>query len=350
MKIRDHFTQIQPLDQAAMKAARSRQNQLTKPTGSLGRLEDLSIQLAGITANPRPRFNNKGIIIMAADHGVASEGVSAYPADVTPQMVMNFLQGGAAINVLARQMGAAVTVVDIGVAYDFKGIAGLAHRKISLGTQNIRQGPAMTLRQAEDAIQVGVEVIQGEIKNGLDLVATGEMGIANTTASSAITAVLTGLPAEQVTGKGTGVSDEGLQNKIQVIKEAIFINTPDSGDPMDVLSKLGGYEIAGLVGVMIGAAEQRVPVVIDGFISSAAALVATELVPNVKPYLIASHRSVEIGHQAIYKKMGLQPLLDLGMRLGEGSGAVLAFPIIDAAARLLDEMATFEEAGVSEKE
>jgi nicotinate-nucleotide--dimethylbenzimidazole phosphoribosyltransferase len=287
---------------------------------------------------------------MAADHGIVKEGVSAYPSEVTAQMVLNFLNNGAAVNVLARQAGALVKVVDIGVDYDFHGMEGLLHRKIAYGTMNMLKGPAMTPVQTEAALQVGIELVQSEINQGLDLVAIGEMGIGNTTASSAITAVLTGLPVEQVTGRGTGIDDAGLQKKIQVIREAIRLNAPDPQDALDVLAKVGGLEIAGLAGVIIGAAARRVPVVVDGFISGTAALVAAKLIPEVKPYLIASHRSVEIGHLAIWNTLGLHPLFDLGLRLGEGTGAVLAFHLIEAATRILDEMATFDEAGVSNKE
>lgn len=340
---------IPPFDLAAAQSARTHQALLTKPSGALGYLEELSVQLAGMTGNPRPRFHQKGVIVMAADHGIAKEGVSAYPPEVTPQMVLNFLQGGAAVNVLAHQANATVKVVDIGVAYDFHEVEGLIHRKVAPGTRSLRTGPAMTRAQAEDAIQVGMDVVEGEIAAGLDLVATGDMGIGNTTPSSAITAVLTGLPVEQVTGRGTGIDEAGLYKKIRVIEEAIRVNAADPHDAMDVLAKLGGLEIAGLAGVVIGAAARRVPVVVDGFISGAAALVAAQMVPAVKPYLIASHQSVEIGHQAIWKKLGLRPLLNLDLRLGEGTGAVLAFHIIDAAARILDEMATFSEAGVSDK-
>jgi nicotinate-nucleotide--dimethylbenzimidazole phosphoribosyltransferase len=343
------FPPIPPFDDEASQTARDRQALLTKPSGSLGYLEELSIQLAGITGNSRPHFRHKGVIIMAADHGIALEGVSAYPPEVTAQMMMNFLNGGAAINVLARQANATVKIVDIGVAYDFNSMEGLIHRKIAPGTRNMCKGPAMTRRQAEEAIQAGIDIVQSEINNGLDLVASGEMGIGNTTPSSAITAVLTGLPVEQVTGRGTGIDDAGLARKIEAIREAIRVNTPDPNDPMEVLIRLGGLEIAGLAGVAIGAAAKRIPVVVDGFISATAALVATELAPAIKPYLIASHQSVEIGDQAIWKKLGLRPILNLDMRLGEGTGAVLAFHIIEAAVRLLDEMATFSEAGVSVK-
>jgi len=341
---------IPSIDVSSSTQARERQGTLTKPAGSLGLLEDLSIQLAGMTGKARPRFHRKGVIVMAADHGIVKEGVSAYPSEVTAQMVLNFLNNGAAVNVLARQAGAFVKVVDIGVDYDFHGVEGLLHRKIANGSMNMLKGPAMTRTQAEAALQVGIELVQSEINQGLDLVAIGEMGIGNTTASSAITAVLTGLPVEQVTGRGTGIDDAALQKKIQVIQQAIRFNAPDPQDALDVLAKVGGLEIAGLAGVIIGAAARRVPVVVDGFISGTAALVAAKLVPEVKPYLVASHRSVEIGHQAIWNSLGLHPLLDLGLRLGEGTGAVLAFHIIEAATRLLDEMATFDEAGVSNKE
>ena len=344
------FPTLPDFDHHTAGLARLRQQQLTKPAGALGALETLSIQLAGITGNARPTFRKPGVIIMAADHGVVLEGVSAYPAEVTPQMVFNFLRGGAAVNVLARQAGASVTVVDVGIAYDFNGSGGLIHHKIAPGTQNILKGPAMTKRQAEEAVQVGIEIARAEIDAGLDLVATGEMGIGNTTPSSAIAAVMTGLPVETVTGRGTGVDDDGLQRKIQVIREAIEVNQPDPRAPFDVLVKLGGLEIAGLVGVIIGAASCRVPVVIDGFISGAAALIAAEMLPGVKPFLIASHQSEEIGHAVILQRMNLRPLLNLGMRLGEGTGAVLAFHLIQAAAGILNEMATFSEAGISDKE
>lgn len=343
------YPSIPPFDVFASNQARNRQGILTKPLGSLGILEDLSVQLAGITGKERPSFQRKAIITMAADHGIVSEGISAYPAEVTPQMVFNILNGGAAINVLAQMAGAQVRVVDIGVAYDFQNITGLIHRKIAFGTMNMLEGPALTRSQAEQAIQIGIEVIQSEINNGLDLVATGDMGIGNTTASSAITAVFTGLPVAQVTGRGTGLDDKGLCKKVELIEEAIRINDPDPKDAMDVLIKVGGLEIAGLVGVILGAAAQRVPVVVDGFISGAAALVAAEMVPTVKRYLIASHQSVEIGHQAIWNQLGLHSLLDLGLRLGEGTGSALAFHLVEAASRILDEMTTFSEAGVSNK-
>lgn len=341
---------IPTLDEAAMQAARDRQDQLTKPRGSLGRLEELSIQLAGMKADPLPSVERKAVIVMAADHGVTAEGVSAYPAEVTRQMVLNFLRGVAAINVLTRQAGARVTIVDIGVAAEFESAAGLVQRKVMCGTLNLAQGPAMTRAEAEQAIQVGMDILDDETARGLDLVATGDMGIGNTTASSAILAALTGLPVAQVVGRGTGVDDEGLQRKVKVIERALSVNKPDANDALDVLHKVGGLEIAGLAGVMIAAASRRTPVVVDGFISTAAAMIAVGLAPRVRDFLLGSHQSVEIGHQFMLKHLNLTPLLDLNMRLGEGTGAALAFHLIDASTRILREMATFGEAGVSDKE
>ncbi len=340
---------IPPIDVSAQNAARARQDQLTKPAGSLGQLEDLSVQLAAITGQLNPLLTRKAVVVMAGDHGVAHEGVSAYPAEVTPQMVSNFLHGGAAINVLARQAGAHVIVVDVGVNADFDPVPGLKRRKVARGTQNMVRGPAMTRTQAEEAIAVGLDIVEEEFAKGLDVIATGDMGIGNTTPSAAICAVLTGLPVAQVTGRGTGVDDAGLQHKVAMIERALDVNRPDRSDPLDVLSKVGGLEIAGLTGVIIGGAAHRVPVVIDGFISGAAALIAAALVPEVKPYLIAAHQSVEIGHRAMLEHLGLRPLLNLNLRLGEGTGAALAFHLIEAAVRILNEMATFDEAGVSHK-
>lgn len=336
-------------DEPSAALARQRQSHLTKPAGSLGRLEELSIQLAGIQANPRPQAGRKAVIVRAGDHGVVAEGVSAYPSAVTSQMVYNFLNGGAAINVLARQAGARVTVVDVGVATDFKGVAGLVHRKVAPGTHNMALGPALTRAEAEQAVQVGIDVANAEAARGLDMLATGEMGIGNTTPSSAITALYSRLPVSQVVGRGTGVDDSGLSRKISAIQRALEVNQPDPSDPLDVLAKVGGLEIAGLAGVVIGAAANRVVVVIDGFISTAAALIAVRLAPETQPYLIAAHQSVEAGHLALLRLLGLRPLLDLDLRLGEGTGAVLAFHLLEAAAHILNEMATFESAGVSGK-
>jgi len=345
----DTIGRIAPLDATAVQAARARQTQLTKPAGSLGRLEDLAIQIAGITGQPRPQLHQPTVIVMAADHGVARQGVSAYPAEVTPQMVQNFLRGGAAINVLARHIGAHVVVVDMGVASPIAPHRGLIDRKIAPGTRDFTVEPAMTREQARLAVEVGIAVVLDTIALGADLIATGDMGIGNTTAASAIVAAITGQPVAPVTGRGTGVDDAGLARKIAVIERALALHQPDPADGLAVLACLGGFEIGGLVGVMIGAAAKRVPVVIDGFISGAAALIACALAPTVQPYLIAGHRSVERGHAAVFAQLDLEPLLDLGMRLGEGTGAVLAQSLCLAACKTLDEMATFGEARVSEK-
>jgi nicotinate-nucleotide--dimethylbenzimidazole phosphoribosyltransferase len=341
---------IPSLDLNAQAAALARQGTLTKPAGSLGRLEALSVQLAAAMGQARPSVARKAVIVMAGDHGVVAEGVSAFPAEVTPQMVLNFVHGGAAIKVLARLANARVVVVDVGVAADLPTVPGLVLRKVARGTQNMARGPAMTRAQAEAAIMVGIDVVQAEIDKGLDLVATGDMGIGNTTPSAAIVAVLTGRPVAQVTGRGTGVDDAGLARKVTIIERALAVNKPDPNDAMDVLSKVGGLEIAGLAGVILGAAAHRVPVVIDGFISGAAALIAAGLKPEAKPYMIAAHQSVEIGHRAALELLGLRPVFDLDLRLGEGTGAALAFHVIEASARILNEMATFADAGVSGKD
>jgi nicotinate-nucleotide--dimethylbenzimidazole phosphoribosyltransferase len=333
----------------AQTIAQARHNALTKPAGSLGQLEELSVQLAAITGELNPSLVRKAVIVMAGDHGVAQEGVSAFPSEVTPQMVLNFLHGGAAINVLARCARARVVIVDVGVKVDFDPLPGLERCKVARGTQNMTRGPAMTRAQAEDAITVGLKIVEKEYAKGLDVIATGDMGIGNTTSSAAIGAVITGLPVAQVTGRGTGVDETGLKRKILMIERALEVNAPDRSDPLDVLSKVGGLEIAGLVGVIIGGAAHRLPVVLDGFISGAAALIAAGLMPAVTPYLIAAHQSVEIGHHAMLDRLGLRPLLNLNLRLGEGTGAALAFNLLDASVHILNEMATFAEAGVSEK-
>ncbi len=344
------IARIGELDQEAMALAAARQARLTKPLGSLGRLEELSLKVAGIQGNARPRADRKAIVTMAADHGVCREGVSLYPADVTPQMVFNFLHGGAAINVLARQQGARLLVVDVGVAADLPTEQErLVNAKVAYGTANMAEGAAMSRQQAVQAIEAGIEAVERLLADGgLDMVGTGDMGIGNTTASSAVVAALTGEPVAQVTGRGTGLDDAGLRNKIAVIERCLALNQPDSSDGLDVLAKVGGLEIAGITGVILGAAANRVVAVIDGFISGAGALVAQSLAPRSVDYMVAGHLSVEMGHQAVMRKLGLVPLLDLNMRLGEGTGAALAMSVIEAGVRTLNEMATFDEAGVSE--
>ena len=340
---------ISPIDISLLEETQKRLDNLTKPRGSLGRLEEIAKQVVAITRERNPVLQDKVIVTMAADHGVAAEGVSAYPQAVTPQMVYNFLSGGAGINVLAQHVGARVVVVDMGVAVDLTPHAELIVRKVEYGTQSIKNGPAMSREQAIQAIEAGIQIVESERKKGLDIVGTGDMGIANTTPSSAIVAAITGAPVAEVTGRGTGISDEALANKIDVIETALAVNQPDRTDPVDVLAKVGGFEIGGLVGVILGAAAQRIPVVVDGFISTAAALIATELAANAKDYLFCAHHSVEVGHQLTLEHIGKEPLLDLQLRLGEGTGAALAMHIIEAGVKILNEMASFEEAGVAEK-
>ncbi len=339
---------IGALDERAISAARARQDILTKPAGSLGTLEDISTKVAGITGNAMPKMKDKVIITMAGDHGVTDDGVSAYPKEVTAQMVYNFLNDGAAINVLARHAGARVVIVDMGVAVDFTH-ERLVSKKIAYGTANMAKGPAMSYEAAVRSIEAGIESFESEAKKGVDIVGVGDMGIGNTTPSSAIVAVITGYDVEKVTGRGTGIDDAGLEKKIGVIEEAIRVNKPNNKDAIDVLAKVGGFEIGGMAGVILAAASHRVPVVIDGFISGTAALVAYGIAPAVKDYMIAAHRSVERGHSVTLDYIGLKPLLDLDMRLGEGTGAALGISIVDAACKILGEMATFEDAGVSEK-
>ncbi len=341
---------IPPLDTEAMRQAAARQDMLTKPQGSLGRLERLSIQVAGITGNPRPRIVHKVITTMAGDHGVVEEGVSAFPQEVTPQMVYNFLRGGAAINVLARHVGARVVVVDMGVAADLESHPELVDRKVARGTNNMARGPAMTREQAEQAILNGAAVVEAELARGLDILGTGDMGIGNTTPSAAIAAAISGRAPGEIVGRGTGVDDAGLARKVAAVQRALAVNRPDPYDGLDVLAKVGGFEIGGLAGAMLAAAAHRRPVVVDGFISTAAALIAVTLAPQVRPYLIAAHRSQEKGHRIMLEWLGLEPVLDLDLRLGEGTGAALAIGVVEAACKVLDEMATFAEAGVSEKE
>lgn len=341
---------IKPLDKEALIKARARQDILTKPQGSLGRLEELSVQLAGIQGKPVPQIKNKAIMVMAGDHGVVAEKVGNWPQEVTAQMVYNFLGGGAGINVIARQAGARVIVVDMGVATELTSSPQLISRKIDFGTRNMALGPAMTAEQAVKSIETGIELVSAEVTKGLDILGTGDMGIGNTTASSAIFAAITGRPVAEITGRGTGLTDEQLAHKVSVINRALEVNQPDPAQPLDVLAKVGGFEIGGLAGVMLAAASNRIPVVIDGFISGAAALIATTLCPTLKDYLIAAHLSTEAGHRLLLEHLGLKPLLSLDMRLGEGTGAALGIFLAEAAVRVLTEMATFAEAGVSEKE
>jgi nicotinate-nucleotide--dimethylbenzimidazole phosphoribosyltransferase len=348
-----------PLDAASMAEATATLDTLTKPPGSLGVLESLVTQLAGISGTPRPTFRRRAIVVAAADHGVARQGVSAYPASVTGQMVANFLAGGAAINVLAAAVGAEVTVIDAGVASPIPepAIVGggpaegrpatLIRAPVRPGTDDMTVRAAMRRVDAMRAIAVGLEVVEALEERGVDVIAVGEMGIGNTTAASAIVAALTGLPPARVTGRGTGIDDPTHARKVDTISRALDRHRPDPADPIGVLAAVGGLEIGALVGVMVGAVAAGRPVVLDGFITGAAALIAVGLAPGVAPRLIAGHRSSEPGHAIILERLGLRPLLELDLRLGEGTGAALAIGLIDAAVALRDSMATFGSAGVS---
>jgi nicotinate-nucleotide--dimethylbenzimidazole phosphoribosyltransferase len=347
--IQDTLKSIQPVSPIRLKGAQAHLDSLTKPPGSLGLLEDLAKKYAAIRDTDHPSINKKSVIIFAADHGVTEEGISAYPAEVTPQMVQNFLDGGAAINVLARQQNAEVLVVDIGVNHRFAPHPDLLDRKIAFGTRNMAKEPAMTRTQAEESITIGIQMAAELADKGVDLLATGEMGIGNTTASSAIFSVLSGLPASQVTGRGTGIDDKTLDKKIAVIQQALVRHTPDPEDPIDILAKVGGFEIGGIIGLLLGAAAQNIPVVVDGLISSAGASLAIKLNPSVKDYIFPSHRSVEPGQKVFFDLIEAPPLFDLKMRLGEGTGAVLAFSLIEAAVKIYSEMATFQSAGISDR-
>jgi len=359
--MKETLQKILPVNTDFIRKAQKRLDNLTKPQGSLGRLEEFAGRLVAITENEMPELDKKVVFTFAGDHGVADEGVSAFPKEVTPQMVLNFLNGGAGINVLARQAGAEVVVVDMGVDFDFNPyVSPLAKggiktavgtfflsKKVVMGTKNMRKGPAMTREEAEKCINVGIELATEYAKKGYRLFGTGDMGIANTTPSAAIAALLTGKSVSEVTGKGTGIGDDALKNKIKVIEDAVALNNPDPNDPVDVLAKVGGTEIGGIAGLIIGAAANRVPVVIDGFISTAGALIAYCIEPKTKDYMFAAHKSVEIGHTAVLEKIGLRPILDLDLRLGEGTGAALAMLMIEAGLKIYKEMATFGGAGVA---
>jgi nicotinate-nucleotide--dimethylbenzimidazole phosphoribosyltransferase len=337
---------IQPLNEDYMKRAKLKLDSLTKPVESLGRLETIAQKYAAIREDLKPSIKRKMIFTFAGDHGVVAEGVSAYPREVTVQMVLNMLAGGAAVNVLAKHAGAEVTVVDIGVDHDFEAAEGFIIKKVGYGTKNFTKGPAMTRAEALQSIMVGMDLADEYAGNGVDIVGTGEMGIGNTTPSSAILSVFTGLKAAEVTGRGTGIDDEALHKKASIIEKAISVNKPDPEDPMDVLAKVGGFEIGGIAGLIIGCASHRIPVVVDGFISTAGAMIAVAMNPVINEYLFYSHLSSEAGHKQMLEKLGQKPILDLNMRLGEGTGAALAMSVIEAAVKVMSEMATFESAGV----
>ena len=351
-KLNEVISKIERINHSLAERTQKRLDNLTKPKGSLGQIEELAKKIVEITKNENPQIKNKVIFTMAGDHGVAEEGVSVYPQEVTCQMVYNFLNGGAGINIIAQHIGARVVVVDMGVAEKIKiqesNIKKFKDRKINYGTRNMLKGPAMNRDEAIRSIETGIEVFEEELLVGVDIVGIGDMGIGNTTTSSAIATVITGERVEEVTGRGTGIDDKTLAHKIEVIKKAIEINKPNPEDAIDVLSKVGGFEIGGLVGVILIAASKRIPIVIDGLISGAAALIAYVIEPKIKDYMFAAHCSVERGHRIILDYMGLKPILNLNLRLGEGTGAALGISIIEAGVKILTQMATFKDAGVSE--
>lgn len=343
------FQKIFPQDSTYRDQAKARLDKLTMPHWALGDLMDLAVELAGMTRSLKPPVKRKKVVVMAGDHGVTMEGVSKYPPEVTAQMIYNFVNGGAGINALARQAGAEVAVVDMGTAADLDDLVRekkIISKKIGKGTANMANGPAMTRTHAVMAVEAGVEVAE-QLAPDVDVFGTGDMGIGNTTASAAIASVLTGKDVASVTGRGTGLDDAELDNKVRVIEQAIHENMPDPKDGLDVLAKVGGFEIGGIAGLIIGAAAHRKPVVVDGFISTAGALIACNLEPFVRDYIICAHRSVEQGHAFMHEKLGLKPMLHLNLRLGEGTGAALAMNLVEAAVHILTEVATFEEAGVT---
>ncbi|SHI81273.1 nicotinate-nucleotide-dimethylbenzimidazole phosphoribosyltransferase [Desulfosporosinus lacus DSM 15449] len=338
---------ILDLDQEAMAQIQVRLDSLTKPQGSLGQLEHLAKQLGGIQRTSNPKIQKKAVLLMAGDHGVVEEGVSAFPQEVTPQMAYNIMNGGAAINVLARQANADVFLTDVGIAFPIDG--NIIHQRVANGTQNMSKGPAMSRHEALQALLVGAQVAEEKILEGYNLFATGELGIGNTTPSSAIVALFTNSSIEDVVGRGTGIDDAGVIRKRRAIEKAIEVNQPNTTDALDVLAKVGGLEIAAIAGSILQAAANHVPIVVDGFISTAGALIAAKLAPKSVAYMIPSHGSVEIGHRNALAGLGLDPVLNLNMRLGEGTGAALTFYLVEAALHILEEMATFADAGVSEK-
>ncbi|WP_419174770.1 nicotinate-nucleotide--dimethylbenzimidazole phosphoribosyltransferase [Desulfosediminicola sp.] len=341
---------IFPQDSEARELAKARLDNLALPHWALGDIMDLGLDLAGITKTITPEIKKKAIVTMAGDHGVVAEGVSKFPSEVTPQMVYNFVRGGAGINALARQAGADVFVADMGVAADLSELARdgkIFDKKVGFGTNNIAAGPAMSDAMARKALEAGIE-IANELSKEYDIFGTGDMGIGNTTPSTAIAAVCTGKDVAELTGRGTGLDDDQLLHKIEVVKKAIEINKPDPKNGIDILAKVGGFEIGGIAGLILGAAAHRKPVVIDGFISTAGALIAYKIEPFVRDYLIFAHRSVEPGHKHMQEALGCtRPLLDLNFRLGEGTGAALAMNVVEAAVAVMTEVLTFEEAAVA---
>jgi len=351
MSLDQAIAAIQPLHEAAEQTARSRLDSLTKPPGSLGRLEQIVARYAGCRGDGSARMSRGAILVFVADHGVAEAGVSAYPQAVTVEMLRNIGAGGAAISVLARRFGYDLRVTDVGVATDTSStpFAGVIYARVGAGTKNFLLGPAMTPEQARKAVEIGIESARSAAAAGATLIGIGEMGIANSTSAAAILALTTGLAPAQLVGRGTGVDDHGLQRKLAVIEAAISLHRGAGGDGLGLLAAVGGFELAAMAGACLGAAAARTPVVIDGFIATAAAAAAIKIVPQVRNYMFFSHRSAEGGHALALTALGAAPLLDLGMRLGEGTGAALAMNLIESALALFHQMATFASAGVSGK-
>jgi nicotinate-nucleotide--dimethylbenzimidazole phosphoribosyltransferase len=348
--LHDTLGKIAPVDDRLEPEIRAHLDNLTKPRGSLGHLEELAVHYCLATGTQKPHMGEKVIFVFAGDHGVVTEGVSAYPKEVTTQMVRNMLAGGAAVNILARHAGAEVRVVDIGVDKSFESTPGLLAKKVRPGTANIAEGPAMSTGEAQRAVEAGIELAQRAARGGATLIGTGEMGIGNTTPSSAILAVLLPCSVEQMTGRGSGIDDDTLRHKIDVVERAIAVNRERLTEPLSVLAALGGLEIGGICGLVLGAASYRVPTVVDGFISAAGALIAWRMCPHVRGYLFFSHLSAEAGHGVFFQRVNARPILDLGMRLGEGTGAALAMSIIEAAIMVYNGMSTFDSAGVSKRD
>ncbi len=342
--IKETIKEIKPFDRKIYNKAMERLANQARPAGSLGMLEPVSARLAGIAKTLDVKLKNKVVVICAGDHGIVAEGVSLFPQEVTAQMVHNFVNGNASINVLARHAGAEVKVADMGVNFDFEPDLPIFHKKIRKGTGNFAVEPAMTKEEAVKSIEAGISIINKLMsEKNVDILGTGDMGIGNTTPSSAIIAVFSGIDVEKLTGRGTGINDKTLKHKVKIIKKGIELHNPDPEDPIDILAKVGGFEIGALAGLVLGAASNSIPVVCDGLISTAGALIACELAPHSRDYLFASHRSVEAGHQFMFKRLGLEPLLDLNFRLGEGTGAAMAMELLDASTRMLAEIKTFEE-------
>lgn len=354
-KLNKTISKIQEIDKESFEKTQKRLDNLTKPAGSLGRLEDLVKQIVAITRNDKLTLKRKVIFTLAGDHGISEENISAFPKEVTAQMIYNFLSGGAGINVLANHTGCEVIVIDMGVAEKIKEQkienkkCKFIDKKINFGTKNFLKETAMTKSEAIKSIEIGIELVENELNEGLDIIGCGDMGIGNTTSSSIITALICGKEAEEVTGKGTGIKEEYYKKKIEIVKKAVTIHKPTISSPIDILAKVGGYEIGGIAGIILGGAANKKPIVLDGFITGASALIAYKLNPLIKDYIIASHSSAEPGHKIILDYLGLKPLLNLNLRLGEGTGAALGISLAEASCKILNEMATFKDAGVSEE-